>query len=344
MRCQRRSTRSLPIVARLATTERGKWGNVSPDEAAVSRGLGRTRSRARPPGTTLPRITLSSRAPSSATTGPERPPGPPLGPDEERLTVGRHLPEGRLLPPGERAKRRATDVREYEALHTEPARPLRDGLDVQVTADPSPEPDGMVPAGRFGEHDVGAGRPGWKPMELRGPDDDTAPSPEPVSIGRVIGVGHSPAFDLHPVSPEVAGIRPKPLGPGPPADRRDQLRALVGDQPRIQPPARDRTGPAIDHDPHRSRDEEQARRAIARGLLGADPQRHQPHGRRATPITRDRASSSRARRSRSRPGVARQSSYAITAYCCSMRWVLKKDALNAIVERISLAHWSAPAW
>ena len=106
----------------------------------------------------------------------------------------------------------------------------------------------------------------------------TVASPDPVTVGRMIGVDHWPALDRQAISPEASGMRDEALLGGQSPDGGDELRALVSYEPRVEspgrdsPPARHRSSPGL---PHGSREGPPGRKR--RGLR-ADTQRHEPHG------------------------------------------------------------------
>jgi hypothetical protein len=169
-------------------------------------------------------------------------------------------------------------VREHQTPDTCASRHSRDGLYVQVPPDTADEPDRLRPSGAFREHEIRVARPRGKCGELRGPDDRTVASPDPVTVGRVIGMDHWPALDGQAISPEASGMRDDALLGGQSPDGGDELRALVRYEPRVEIPGRIRPGPAIDHHPDSRMGHEKTRRGVKRRSLRADTQRHEPHG------------------------------------------------------------------
>jgi hypothetical protein len=93
------------------------------------------------------------------------------------------------------------------------------------------------------------------------------------------GVDHGAGLDEQAALPERRhpGHEPPPGGRAP--DRRDELGALVGHQPGVQPAARLGARSAIDHDAQAGMEDEQPGRRVARRVHRADAERHEPHGR-----------------------------------------------------------------
>jgi hypothetical protein len=160
--------------------------------------------------------------------------GRSLSGHDEHLTVGGGLPEGKALTPGEGPESWTSDVREHEAPDSKPSGLARDGQRVHVPADASGEPDRTLPCGPLREHDVRATRPAGELIELRSPGDRVALRPDAVAVGRVIRVDHGAHLDAQPVLLKARGTRPESPGSGQPADRCDELRALVRHQPGVR--------------------------------------------------------------------------------------------------------------
>lgn len=201
-----------------------------------------------------------------------------LSPDEERLAIGRQLAERRCLAQRQGAQGRATDVREHEPFHPPPrgCAPYRD--DVQMSPRSSCEADRVAPTRPFREHNVGACRPRREPVELRSPDHRLPSSLDPVPVRRVIGVSHPSAVDPEPVLSEAPHARTQALRARQSSDRPDELGALVGHQPGIEPTAGHRAGSPVDHDARPGRSDEQPCGPMPGRVLGADPDGHEPHG------------------------------------------------------------------
>jgi len=96
------------------------------------------------------------------------------------------------------------------------------------------EPNGSVPAGPFGEQQIGTRGPAWKSEELWSPRDRATWRPEEIPEGRMRrvndGKGHNPELAARDgLNPDLA-----PERGGQPPDLGNQLSSTVRDQPGIQ--------------------------------------------------------------------------------------------------------------
>jgi hypothetical protein len=142
----------------------------------------------------------------------------------------------------------------------------------------------VPPAKRIGRdqpaasaHEVRARRPRRKAQELGRPHDPPPVSHDHVAVRRMRSVHHRHRADLEAGGSVLRDAGLQASEPGQPPDPVDELCALVGQQPCVElVRRRDRSGPAVEHDPSVTILDEQARRRESRRIHRAHAGQHQP--------------------------------------------------------------------
>ena len=197
----------------------------------------------------------------------------------------RELAEWRSRTAHDRPQRWSADVGEYETLHAGRARLVGDVQYRHVPTCAAREPDGPAPGGRFGEHQVGAGGPGWKREELRRPDDQTAAHLDAISERRMIGVDDRLWSNDELAAPERVDRRLQLAAARETSNGGDELAARVRDQPSVERPGRIRVWATVDHHPCTGVCNQQTCWRIPRRRRRTHPNGHEAHERNDCPIS-----------------------------------------------------------